>query len=135
MNGKKIHFKISKMKYSGSQIKHLLSKINIELVFWISGIIFLALSPIQSENHFTICPLRNLGFENCPGCGLGSSIINIFHLKILQSFSLHPLGLPALIIIIFRIAELSGINLFFHLNKTFLTKIRSYHGKYPTISS
>ncbi|MBK7381590.1 MAG: DUF2752 domain-containing protein [Ignavibacteriales bacterium] len=109
--------------------------LNIELIFWMAGLIYLAFSPLNSESHFTICPLKNLGFDYCPGCGLGSSIINIFHLKILQSFSIHPLGLPALIIIIFRIAELSGVNSIFYLTKTYITKIWSYHGKHSTIPS
>jgi len=78
---------------------------NLELIFWISGLIYLALI-IPEQNHFTFCPLKNAGLQFCPGCGLGQSISLIFQLKIFESFQVHPLGLLALIIILYRITQL-----------------------------
>ncbi len=123
------------MKRIFNKLNIFFRNLNTELIFWLVGLAYLAFSPLNSASHFTICPLKNLGLDYCPGCGLGSSIINIFHLKIVESFSIHPLGIPALIIIIFRIAELLGANSIFFLIKTHKTKIWSYHGKYPTIPS
>lgn len=78
---------------------------NLELVFWLGGLFYLAFI-IPEQNHFSVCPLTNMGFQFCPGCGLGRSISMIFHFRILESFQVHPLGLFALIIIIFRIIQL-----------------------------
>ncbi|WP_240618525.1 DUF2752 domain-containing protein [Pedobacter yonginense] len=59
-------------------------------------------------HHFTLCPLANLGFENwCPGCGLGRSISHILHGEFSNSFSEHWFGLPALLIILYRIYTLT----------------------------
>jgi hypothetical protein len=77
---------------------------NFELIFWIGGLVYLAILPEQ--NHFSFCPLKNAGFQFCPGCGIGNSISLIFHLKIFESFKAHPLGLFAFIIIILRIIQL-----------------------------
>lgn len=77
---------------------------NFELIFWVGGLVYLAFIPEQ--NHFSFCPIKNLGFQFCPGCGIGNSISLIFHLKIFESFKAHPLGLFALIIIVFRIIQL-----------------------------
>lgn len=116
------------MKLFFNKLNILVRNLNIELIFWLAGLLYLAFSPLNSESHFTICPLNNLGFDYCPGCGLGRSIIYIFHLNIIESVSIHPLGVPALIIIIFRISELSGMKSIFYLTKKHILKIWSYHG-------
>ncbi len=78
---------------------------NTELFFWITGLIILALSN-PAHQHFTICPLANAGFTFCPGCGLGHSISWLFRLNFTESFHSHFFGLPALLIILFRIKQL-----------------------------
>ncbi|MFN4110662.1 MAG: DUF2752 domain-containing protein [Ignavibacteria bacterium] len=95
---------------------------NLELLFWISGLIYLFLiSPI--EEHFSFCPLNNLGFKWCPGCGLGKSISYLFHFQIIQSLETHPLGIFAFIIISYRIITLI---------KNFR---REHYGKYLNLPS
>jgi hypothetical protein len=47
-----------------------------------------------------------MGIDNCPGCGLGKSISMIFHGDIIGSFNTHPLGIPALLLIVKRIYQL-----------------------------
>jgi hypothetical protein len=98
--------------------KNLLSKILLEKIhriwrivgleafIWIAGLIFLAFIPASDSTHFTICPLNNLGFDFCPGCGLGNSISLLFSGDILASIHSHPLGIFALIIILTRIISL-----------------------------
>ncbi len=70
---------------------------------WMAGLFYLMLIDPNSVHHFSFCPLKNLGFDFCPGCGLGLSISKIFHFDFYGSFQTHPLGVPALIIILNRI--------------------------------
>jgi uncharacterized membrane protein len=77
--------------------------INLELVIWIAGLLYLATYNPINDHHFSICPINNLGFAFCPGCGLGESISYLFRFKITESFSAHPLGVFALIILTYRI--------------------------------
>lgn len=76
---------------------------NIEALTWLTVILLFAFSPIPSEEHFTICPLKLAGFEHCPGCGLGRSIVLLLHGKVAESISMHPLGIFALGIFAARI--------------------------------
>lgn len=77
-------------------------KDNFELTFWLTGLMYL-ISINPTNDHFTFCPLNQIGIDWCPGCGLGKSLSFIFHLDLLQSIKTHPLGIFALIIIIHRI--------------------------------
>lgn len=79
--------------------------ISVELIFWVAAIIALAMANPQ-EHHFTLCPLANLGFDWCPGCGLGRSISALLKGDIYASFNYHWFGIPALLIIIYRIYQL-----------------------------
>jgi len=58
------------------------------------------------QSHFTFCPLANLGFEYCPGCGLGHACIHALHGNFIQSLQCHPFGILALIAIFGRIFSL-----------------------------
>ncbi len=77
--------------------------INLEAVIWSAGLLFLAFNNPVSNHHFTICPIKNLGFSFCPGCGLGESISHLFRFQIMESFSAHPLGIFAFITLSYRI--------------------------------
>lgn len=85
--------------------------IGFEGFIWIAALIYLAFFVNPYENHFTICPLAYLGFEHCPGCGLGNSITLFFRGDFSQSFTAHILGIPALIIILHRIYSIIKFNL------------------------
>jgi hypothetical protein len=79
--------------------------LSIEAYIWIAGLLALAfLTP--GESHFTLCPLANMGFEHCPGCGLGKSITFLFHGNIMESFKAHPLGIFAVGVLVYRIITL-----------------------------
>jgi len=78
---------------------------NLELSFWISAFILLFFLEPTAE-HFTLCPISNLGFSFCPGCGLGHSIHYALWFNFSESFSHHPLGIIAVIIIFSRIIRL-----------------------------
>ena len=78
-------------------------KINPEAFIWVLGLIVLgAINPYGVE-HFSICPVKNLGFNYCPGCGLGHSVSYLFHGNIQQSIHTHLLGIPAVLILSSRI--------------------------------
>lgn len=85
--------------------------INLEVIIWSAGLIFLALFNVTENSHFTICPLSNLGFENCPGCGLGKSITLFFKGDFPGSINTHLLGIPAIIILLYRIITLIHNNI------------------------
>ena len=99
-------------------MKHFKS-LPLELFFWITALVLLATAD-PHEHHFTLCPLANLGLTWCPGCGLGRSITSLFHGDVSASFSHHWFGIPALILICYRIFQLSK-NLF---NKEFNLKYK-----------
>ena len=78
---------------------------NFELLFWLTALVLLFFM-VPANMHFTLCPLSNLGFDFCPGCGLGHSIHYAMWFDFAQSFSSHPLGIIALFIILYRISQL-----------------------------
>ncbi|WP_255563630.1 DUF2752 domain-containing protein [Mucilaginibacter rivuli] len=78
---------------------------NFELIFWVSAMIALAFSD-PAKPHFTLCPLKLMGITWCPGCGLGHSISYLFRGEFRSSFHAHWLGVPALIIIFYRMLVL-----------------------------
>ncbi len=80
---------------------------NLELILWIAIIILLFL-PMPAETHFTLCPLQNAGFDHCPGCGLGRSANMALRGDIINSLRMHPFGIFAIIVIVFRIFALSS---------------------------
>ncbi|MEI6059684.1 MAG: DUF2752 domain-containing protein [Bacteroidota bacterium] len=76
---------------------------NLEAFVWLAVIIYFAATPVPSGEHFTICPLSLAGFQHCPGCGLGRSIILLLHGQIAESYRMHHLGLFALTLFVLRI--------------------------------
>lgn len=94
-----------------SNIFSLVKAIGLEGFIWIAALLYLAIFNNPFQTHFTICPLSNLGFEHCPGCGLGNSIALIFRGDFTQSYNTHILGIPALLIILHRIISLVNFNL------------------------
>jgi len=51
----------------------------------------------------SLCMFHQLGIESCPGCGLGHSISAVLHGNLVLSFENHPLGIVAVLLLIFRI--------------------------------
>ncbi|MDQ6902942.1 MAG: DUF2752 domain-containing protein [Bacteroidota bacterium] len=89
-----------------------------ELSFWILALTMLALMKPATDVHYSFCIFKLLSFKFCPGCGLGHSISYLFHGNISASFSAHPLGIFAVIIIVRRIFSLLYFRVFFKNNKT-----------------
>jgi hypothetical protein len=90
----------------------------MEAFIWGTGLLYLAIFNFE-YSHFSVCPLKLLGFEHCPGCGLGLSVHYLFRFSFSQSIKAHPLGPAALIIILFRIFTLqkNAISVLINKNK------------------
>lgn len=93
-----------------SKIISYVSTINIEMVIWPLALIILSTLDPHKE-HLSLCPLNNLGFEFCPGCGLGRSVSLIFRGEYKASFDAHPLGVLAVIILSYRTIYLAHLSI------------------------
>jgi hypothetical protein len=85
----------------------MLKALPVEALTWTLGLVLLAVLPVPEGDHFTVCPLYHLGFTWCWGCGLGRSVSLLFHGEPMRSLQTHPLGLFAVIILSFRIFQLT----------------------------
>lgn len=83
-----------------------LRTVPVEAIIWIGALIALAFYHPVPGTHFTLCPLANIGFRYCPGCGLGRSISYILHGDFQLSWKTHPLGVFAVVILGNRIVSL-----------------------------
>jgi hypothetical protein len=98
-------------------------KFPLEAIIWILGLLFLALYHPVHQEHMSICIFHNLGFKYCPGCGLGRSVSFLLHGDITSSLKAHPLGIAAVLILVYRI-----IQLLIDFSKRLKIKY-NYHGK------
>ncbi len=77
----------------------------LEAFIWIAGLILMAvMSP--SNTHASLCPLSAAGLDFCPGCGLGHSVSYLARGNFEASFMAHPLGMVAVLILIWRIVQI-----------------------------
>lgn len=88
------------------QFTTFLQRFPLELVFWIASIVAILTIEPHAQTHLSLCPLNRLGIDWCPGCGLGRSM-NLLALGDFQaSWSMHPLGMVAYVVIFHRIWNL-----------------------------
>ncbi|WP_026954038.1 DUF2752 domain-containing protein [Algoriphagus vanfongensis] len=78
----------------------------LELMFWIGSLVAIWMIQPSAASHFTLCPISNLGFDWCPGCGLGRSMNLLARGEFEASWSMHPLAMLAYIVIFMRIWNL-----------------------------
>lgn len=83
----------------------LFRNINFELPVWILILIYLALINPDAK-HFSFCLLNILGFDWCPGCGLGHSMSYALHGRLYSSWQAHYLGVPAMLVLVWHVAKL-----------------------------
>ncbi len=96
-----------------------------EALLWAVGIVAMALMEPEGEHLFSLCPLRWLDFHFCPGCGLGHAIAYLFRGELEASWAAHPLGLPALLVLGWRVISLVKHSLFL---RSFYLKTTLKHG-------
>nr|WP_262921605.1 DUF2752 domain-containing protein [Pontibacter ruber] len=104
---------------------HIALKVNLlEAVCWIAGVGLLALLEPADGHLFSLCAFSWVLEGGCPGCGLGHSIAYLFRGEWQASWEAHPLGLPALFILAYRVFAL--VRHYLLLKKFHLT--HTYHG-------
>ena len=94
----------------------------IEGFCWVGALVLLYFTNPHTH-HFSLCPLDNLGITWCPGCGLGRSIALLMHGELQESIRMHWLGIPAFLIIVHRIYNLS--------RRIYTSWIKTYHHEQP----
>ena len=77
---------------------------NFELFVWVTAVIILFFLPEKPGQ--SLCIFKAIGFNRCPGCGIGTSMHHALHFKITQSFLDHPMGILGILIIFIRIIQL-----------------------------
>ncbi len=89
-----------------------------ETMVWVLALVMLAvMNPLTTQP--SLCVLHHLGFESCPGCGLGHSVSKAFHGQFFSSFETHPLGLFTILVLFIRIITLIKNNFHYqHLIKS-----------------
>ena len=71
-----------------------------EVILWNGALIALGLMDAKSTT--SLCILKNLGIEWCPGCGLGHAIHYALHFEFGKSVQEHILGIPATLILFYQ---------------------------------
>ena len=89
-----------------NQLKKYLTR-HLELIVWSVALILLAFNNPEADTHFSLCVFKWMGFQSCPGCGLGHSISWLLHGDLQHSLQAHPLGIFAVAILLMRINTLS----------------------------
>ena len=84
----------------------IMRRIDSEAYIWILGLAVVAFIDPYSDGRFSVCIFKNLGFDFCPGCGLGRSVAYLARGEIAASFYAHPLGVPAVAVLMHRILQL-----------------------------
>lgn len=83
-----------------------IERLPLELIFWVASIIaILLINPYEAE-HFSLCPLSQMGFDWCPGCGLGRAMSLLARGEFKASWAMHPLAILAYGVIFSRIGQL-----------------------------
>lgn len=80
-------------------------RIPFEALAWIGGLALMALAD-PGAKHWQVCPFAYvgdwLGLHFCPGCGLGRSIGWLARGEVARSMAVHPLGIPAVGVLVAR---------------------------------
>lgn len=78
----------------------------VELLFWSLALVALY---FDWGHHlgFSLCLWSSLGFEFCPGCGLGRSIHSLLHGQWVRAWQFNPLGYLAIPILFLHLFSLS----------------------------
>lgn len=77
----------------------------LEPGFWLAALTVLFLLP-ENISERSLCVFSLLGFEHCPGCGIGHSMHYALHLQFSLSFHHHPLGIFGVLVIFNRLKQL-----------------------------
>lgn len=68
--------------------------------------LILAATIIPEADEPTFCLFSRTGVDFCPGCGLGRSMALAFRGQLVASFQMHPAGILAIFILLYRIVSI-----------------------------
>ncbi len=85
------------------RIKYNFRVSHLEAYFWFGALLSMALTTPTHDTHFTFCLFKLMGIDFCPGCGLGHSIIFLFHGNFVDSWNSHPLAILAVAVLLHRV--------------------------------
>lgn len=57
----------------------------------------------SSNEHFSFCLFRLVGFNHCIGCGIGHAIHDTLHFQFQKSFHEHIFGIPVTAILLYQV--------------------------------
>lgn len=77
----------------------------LEAIVWMCSLALLLIFE-PSGNHYSFCLFSNIGLTFCPGCGLGHAISYLFHGDLVASFNSHPMAIPVVAVLGYRIITL-----------------------------
>lgn len=77
-----------------------------ETAAWILGMLLLAGLEPAGDHLFSLCPVSWVWQGGCPGCGLGHSIAYLLRGELALSWQAHPLGVPVLLLLSWRVTGL-----------------------------
>ncbi|MGE5518876.1 MAG: DUF2752 domain-containing protein [Candidatus Dadabacteria bacterium] len=75
-----------------------------ECILWSIALVLL-FAMDDSQQHYSFCLFRMMGWNSCPGCGIGHAIHDVLHLQFTDSLKEHFLGIPATIAILYSIIK------------------------------
>lgn len=73
-----------------------------EPIIW-TVVLFMLFFWTPADNEPSLCLFRFAGFQYCPGCGIGHSIHYALHLNFSEAWQHHFAGIPATIVMLFKI--------------------------------
>ncbi len=77
-----------------------------EAFVWIAGLLAMASADPTAPPLLDLCLFDALGAAFCPGCGLGHAIAWLARGEVAASFQAHPLGMPAVAVLLHHVARL-----------------------------
>lgn len=79
--------------------------LHFEWIVLLAGLLLMALLDPFGQAA-SLCPIDRLGFDFCPGCGLGKSVAFAARGDLTASLQSHPLGVLAILVIVARIGSI-----------------------------
>lgn len=76
-----------------------------EIAVWAVALVLLFFMPFGSSG--TLCLSKYLFGISCPGCGIGHAMHEAMHMRFAASLEHHLFGVPAVLILIYRIFYLT----------------------------
>ena len=83
-----------------------LRRVPLEAVVWLGGLAAMATLDPSATADPSWCLFDRAGVSFCPGCGLGHSVAHLARGHLAASFAAHPLGIPAVAVLLARSGRL-----------------------------